>query len=307
MLEVPQGEQPVPIFDNTNMVAAPTTLHSGMVQELPTVSSSPSLPEGSSTPQSVLTYPDCFTEVFISPNVIVLQRKEPQGGQECLNSELLTFFRTWQMNASRIPLNSGVNQRVPRPYSSLPPLLPKPTLYPITPINNDPNTSSPPVFSSFACSGNNTIPIPNSTVVPPGTSTSMPTYASYPTVYTPMANSFPPTDTTNSTNTINPINPINPINTTNTTRSAQRCKVHARTSSKTKKPVRANTKSQNPPKRRSRNFDYCVRQMLINWMVSHKNRPYCSREEKLKLAKLTGLEVKQITMWMINSRRRKQF
>lgn len=309
-LEVPQGEQSVPVLDNTNMVAIPTTVPPVMMQDPPVTSSLPSLPDDSVFCQSALTCPNCYKEVFISPNLIVLQRKELEGGQESLNSELLAFFRSCQMNASRPFLNQVANQHVPRPYSTLPPLLPKPTLYPIiTPINNDPNSLPPPVFSSFACSGNNTNPTPNLMYDPTSTLTNIPTPMNCSTLPPPFVNSFPTTmDTTTPMNTINPINPTNPTNTTNTTNNGPCRKANARTSPKSgKKPAKENAKSGNTTKRGSRPFSCCVRQMLVNWMTDHKSHPYCSREEKIELAKMTGLEVKQITMWMINSRRRNNF
>lgn len=306
-LEVPQGEQSVPVLDNTNKVAIPTTMPPVMMQDPPSTSSLPPLPDDSAFCQPVLTYPNCYTEVFVSPNLVVLQRKKPEGGQESLNSELLTFFRSCQVNASRPFLNQVANQRVPRPHSSLPPLLPKP-LYPIyTPINNDPNFLPPPVFSSFACSGNNPNPTPNLMYDSTSTVTNTPIPMNGSTLPPPFANSFPTMDTTTSTNTINPINPIYSINPTNTTNTTTCCKAKARSSPKPgKKPAKTNTKSGNTTKR-PHSFNSCARQILISWMILHKNHPYCSREEKIELARLTGLEVKQITMWMINSRRRKNY
>lgn len=54
----------------------------------------------------------------------------------------------------------------------------------------------------------------------------------------------------------------------------------------------------------SRLFEPHIREVLINWISTHAEHPYCNKEEKKKLAQITGLDMKQITMWFINYRRR---
>ncbi len=39
------------------------------------------------------------------------------------------------------------------------------------------------------------------------------------------------------------------------------------------------------------------------WFAAHSSRPYASEEEKIQLAKETGLSVRQVAQWLDNERR----
>jgi hypothetical protein len=58
-----------------------------------------------------------------------------------------------------------------------------------------------------------------------------------------------------------------------------------------------------PPKKNLLNA--AQRKALMDWYTSHPVHPYPSKSEKEQLSKVTGLSLKQIDNWFINTRRRR--
>lgn len=52
------------------------------------------------------------------------------------------------------------------------------------------------------------------------------------------------------------------------------------------------------------NLPFPARKILFNWLVEHLREPYPSEEEKLELARETGLSRTTVNNWFINARRR---
>lgn len=261
--------------------------------------------------RSDISDPNCFAEMFVSPNLVVLQRKIPKGGHERFNFDLRTFFRWCIMNMERLFPLKVIFLNGCRTCPSNLPIRPRPTS---TTANSmaPPGASCPQAFSSFASSGaNGANTQPSSscpTTGPAGSSTANDTTTTIVNPPTSSSSTSPPvacpeftTSTTNATNTINSSDTTNIINPIEDTSKPSNTPKSATNKNKRSKPRKTDG---DPPKRRSRCFDYRIREMLINWMIAHKQHPYCTREEKLELARKTGLEVKQITMWLINNRRR---
>ena len=60
----------------------------------------------------------------------------------------------------------------------------------------------------------------------------------------------------------------------------------------------------NNSKKSRENYSKVVGEVLKEWLHKHLTNPYPSDEEKLDLAKKTGLTVLQVNNWFINARRR---
>ena len=77
-------------------------------------------------------------------------------------------------------------------------------------------------------------------------------------------------------------------------------------SASTTRPKTAKRSKPKKPRKQSphRCFPASAREILVSWIVAHRDHPYCSAAEKRELARKTGLAVSQITMWFINNRRR---
>ena len=60
-----------------------------------------------------------------------------------------------------------------------------------------------------------------------------------------------------------------------------------------------------PNKKKTALSQYAV-QYLKNWMLSpaHIEHPYPTEEEKVQIMKTTGIEIKQLTNWFVNNRKR---
>ena len=361
------------------MPVADMNAQAGVNQDPPATNSLPILSNESMPVQPNGLDPNSFSEIIISPNLVLLQRKVPNCDQENFNLELLSFLQSCQKYIQQLLLNRTTIRYLPR-SSFLPPLLPKPS-YPAVVPSLTPNPSCPSAFSSFSSSGGpgnmstapntwndcNTDrihnPINNCTCTsrnppevdpvqnlpftppyyPPGNMSTAPnawndcntdrihnpinnctcTNSNPPEVdlmqnlpftppyYAPASpytttNTIIPTNNTNNisnfTDTSNDVSTTTITNTTTTRSSLNRSgkrKVH----SKSRKSTAVKSKPESH-KRHSRCFDDGVQQLLLSWIIAHKHHPYCSKEEKRELAKKTGLDEKQITMWMINKRRR---
>ena len=57
-------------------------------------------------------------------------------------------------------------------------------------------------------------------------------------------------------------------------------------------------------KKRRMNFSAEAVETLKQWFAAHSSKPYPSEEEKIQLAKETGISVLQVTNWFINMRKR---
>ena len=313
------------------MPVADMNAQAGVYPDPPATNSSPILSYESMPVQPNGLDPNSFSEIIISPNLVLLQRKVPNCDQENFNLELLSFLQSCQKYIQQLLLNRTTIRYLPR-SSYLPPLLPKPS-YPAVAPSLTPNPPCPSAFSSFSSSssggpGNMSTapnawndcntdrihnPINNCTCTnsnPPEVDLMQnlpftPPYYAPASPYTTTNTIIPTNNTNNTSNFTDTSNDVSTTTITNTTttrsslnRSGKR-KVH----SKSRKSTAVKSKPESH-KRHSRCFDDGVLQLLLSWIIAHKHHPYCSKEEKRELAKKTGLDEKQITMWMINKRRR---
>lgn len=66
-----------------------------------------------------------------------------------------------------------------------------------------------------------------------------------------------------------------------------------------------NSKNSAKSEKRSRqNFPKQAQKVLEEWVRTHPSAAECTKESKEELAQKTGLSVKQVSMWLVNRRRR---
>ena len=53
-------------------------------------------------------------------------------------------------------------------------------------------------------------------------------------------------------------------------------------------------------------YDQKTNETLNHWYLQHESNPYATKDQKIELAKLTSLTVKQVTNWLINARMAKK-
>ena len=110
------------------MPVADMNAQAGVYPDPPATNSSPILSYESMPVQPNGLDPNSFSEIIVSPNLVLLQRKVPNCDQESFNLELLSFLQSCQKYIQQLLLNRTTIRYLPR-SSYLPPLLPKPFFF----------------------------------------------------------------------------------------------------------------------------------------------------------------------------------